>query len=85
MGLNSGYDAIRSHILDTDPLPTVNRAHYIIQQQEKQTKLRENMYMQIKLEVEAHTVYKQSPRPTAVNKKDNRKTISDTYCQHSKV
>ena len=56
MGLNSGYDAIRNQILDTDPLPTVNRAHYIIQQQEKQMKLRENI--QIKLEVEAHTVYK---------------------------
>lgn len=39
-----------------DPLPTVNRAHYIIQQQEKQMKLRENM--QIKPKAEAHAVYK---------------------------
>lgn len=56
IGLNSGYDASRNQILAMDPLPTVNRAHYIIQQQEKQMKLRENM--QIKPKAEAHAVYK---------------------------
>ena len=32
MGLNSGYDAIKNQILAMDPLPTVNRAYYILQQ-----------------------------------------------------
>lgn len=30
MGLNSGYDSVRGYILAMDPLPSVNRAYYII-------------------------------------------------------
>ena len=36
IGLNYGYDTVRGQILAMDPLPTVNRAYYIIQQIEKQ-------------------------------------------------
>lgn len=83
MGLNSGYDAIKNQILAMDSLPTVNRAYYIIQQQEKQRKLKENM--QITTETEAYAVYKQGPKSTPVAKKDNKKAKSDKFCQHCKI
>lgn len=36
MGLNDSYEGVRSQILSQDPLPTVNRAFYLVQQIEKQ-------------------------------------------------
>ena len=62
-GLNSGYEATKNQVIAMDPLPIVNKAHYIIQQKEKQKKLRENM--QVMLEVEAYVVYKQGSIPTS--------------------
>lgn len=42
VGLNSGYDTTKTNILSMDPLPTVNRAYYILLQVERQNKLSEN-------------------------------------------
>lgn len=39
MGLNSSYGDVRDQILAMDPLPSVSRAYYIIQQTEKQRKI----------------------------------------------
>ncbi|GJX47354.1 hypothetical protein Tco_0272544 [Tanacetum coccineum] len=36
MKLNNDYESVRSQILAMDPLPTVNKAYYIVQQNEKQ-------------------------------------------------
>ncbi|GKE68680.1 hypothetical protein Tco_1526752 [Tanacetum coccineum] len=36
MKLNNEYESVRSQILAMDPLPTVNKAYYIVQQIEKQ-------------------------------------------------
>ncbi|GKF48036.1 retrovirus-related pol polyprotein from transposon TNT 1-94, partial [Tanacetum coccineum] len=36
MKLNDEYESVRSQILAMDPLPTVNKAYYIVQQIEKQ-------------------------------------------------
>ncbi|GJZ01387.1 retrovirus-related pol polyprotein from transposon TNT 1-94 [Tanacetum coccineum] len=36
MKLNDDYESVRSQILAMDPLPTVNKAYYIVQQIEKQ-------------------------------------------------
>ena len=83
MGLNSGYDAIKNQILAMDPLPTVNRAYYILQQQEKQRRLKEDM--QTIPDAEAHVAYKHGPKHVPVIKKDGKKTKSDKFCHHCKV
>ncbi|XP_071719575.1 uncharacterized protein [Rutidosis leptorrhynchoides] len=36
MNLNDDYESVRSQIISMDPLPTVNKAYYIVQQVEKQ-------------------------------------------------
>ncbi|PWA39367.1 hypothetical protein CTI12_AA506450 [Artemisia annua] len=36
MKLNDEYESVRNQILAMDPLPTVNKAYYIVQQIEKQ-------------------------------------------------
>jgi len=69
MGLNSGYDAVRGQILAMDPLPTVNRAYYIIQQIKKQKQV--TGVMQGSQETEAYTVQKLAPKPN--RRKDLRK------------
>lgn len=81
MGLNSGYDAVRSQILSMDPLPTVNRAYYLIQQIEKQRQVSD--VMQGRQEMEAYSVSKTNVRPSG--KRDLKKGKGDKFCDHCKV
>lgn len=83
MGLNSGYDAIKNQILAMDPLPTVNRAYYILQQQEKQRQMKEGM--QAIPNAEAYAVHKHGSKHVPLIKKDSKKAKSDKFCQHCKV
>lgn len=66
-----------------DPLPTVNRAHYIIQQQEQQTRLKENILP--RAEAEGHAMYKHGTKFPPLNKRDGRKMKNDRFCQHCKI
>lgn len=81
MGLNSGYDTIRGQILSMDPLPTVNRAYYMIQQIEKQRQV--TGAMQEKQEVEACNTYKQTTKGSG--KRDFKKGKLDRFYDHCKV
>nr|GEV69731.1 hypothetical protein [Tanacetum cinerariifolium] len=49
MKLNDEYESVRSQILAMDPLPTVNKAYYIVQQIKKQ-----NIVQQIKKQKTSH-------------------------------
>ena len=44
MKLSNGYENVRSQILVMDPLPTVNKAYYIVQQIEKQKQVTSHVF-----------------------------------------
>ncbi|GJU12708.1 pyridoxal 5'-phosphate synthase-like subunit PDX1.2 [Tanacetum coccineum] len=44
MKLNDEYESVRSQILAMDPLPTVNKAYYIVQQIEKQKQVTNHVF-----------------------------------------
>ncbi|GJZ52807.1 retrovirus-related pol polyprotein from transposon TNT 1-94 [Tanacetum coccineum] len=44
MKLSDGYESVRSQILDVDPLPSVNKAYYIVQQIEKQKQVTNHVF-----------------------------------------
>lgn len=81
MGLNSGYDTVKGQILAMDPLPTVNRAYYIIQQIERQRQI--SGVMQGRQETEGYNVQKQGFRSTG--KRDIKKGKNDRFCDHCKI
>ncbi|XP_048496228.1 uncharacterized protein LOC125495523 [Beta vulgaris subsp. vulgaris] len=57
-GLNLDYASSRTNILSMDPLPTVNRAYYILLQVEKQNKLSEKQ--QVSSQISAFASMKQN-------------------------
>ncbi|GKB58796.1 retrovirus-related pol polyprotein from transposon TNT 1-94 [Tanacetum coccineum] len=44
MKLNNEYESVRSQILAMDPLPTVNKGYYIVQQIQKQNKVTNHVF-----------------------------------------
>ncbi|XP_074287590.1 uncharacterized protein LOC141612699 [Silene latifolia] len=76
MGLNGGYDTIRSQILSMDPLPSINKALGLFQKIERQKHI--TYAVNSLTEASAYASYKHS---------DNKKTASDDttgykYCDH---
>ena len=67
MGINPSHGVLRNKILAMEPLPTLNRAYYLIQQAKKQRQVFETM--NVKFEVEACALQKQAYNPI---KKDLR-------------
>ena len=61
MGLNSIHGILRNQILAMEPLPTLNRAYYLIQQAKKQRQVADAM--NVKYEVEECNVQKKSHNP----------------------
>lgn len=83
MGLNSSYDQTRGQILSMDPLPNVNRAHYILQQIEKQRQVTDVFLT--RNDVKAFVVNKTQVKSNfAPSKKDSRKSKLDKFCDHCK-
>ena len=90
MGLNSGYEVVRSQILAMDPIPPVNKAYYLIQRVEKQRKVSD--VINIRNEVDACAVQKQhinkNYNNVSYNKKegkDSKKSKQDKFCDFCKV
>jgi len=90
MGLNSGYEVVRSQILAMDPIPPVNKAYYLIQRVEKQRKVSD--VINIRNEVDACAVQKQhinkNYNNVSYNKKegkDLKKSKQDKFCDFCKV
>ncbi|KAL9234454.1 hypothetical protein vseg_009325 [Gypsophila vaccaria] len=87
MGLNAGYDPIKTHILSMDQLPSINKALGVLQKIEKQQQLSDvgsdhmvesSAYVSIK-----HDVSKSSPSAQAFKKsRIDRPESSSTECSH---
>jgi len=83
MGLNSSHNVLRNQILAMEPLPTLNRAYYLIQQAEKQRQVSDAM--NVKFEPEACAVQKQGYNPSKKDFKRGKNDKGDKYCTHCKV
>ena len=84
MGLNTNYDQTRGQILAMDPLPSVSRAYYILQQLEKQHQVTEGTH--VRNDAEAFVVTKSSVKlGNNSTRKDHKKNKSDRFCDHYKV
>lgn len=82
-GLTKEYDQVRTNILSSDPLPTVHKAYYILQQVEHQNKIGEKTGIQPKMS--AFNVVKNSFKPGSQNfKRENKRQKSELYCENCK-
>jgi len=76
MGFNSGYDQTRGQILSMDPLPSVNRAYYILQQIEKQKQI--TGAVSLKPDAEAFAAARNPRKPSGyVERKHQRRSKID--------
>ncbi|XP_074306464.1 uncharacterized protein LOC141641711 [Silene latifolia] len=73
MGLNSGYDHVRTQVLSMDPLPTINRALGLLQKIEKQKQVVESV--EVLAETSAYAAYK----PAESHQTDKK---SKKHCSH---
>lgn len=78
LGLNSSFENVISNILATDPLPSINRAYYIVQQNEKQKEI--SGFNHVNHEVSALAVQ----RSQTYVKKDWKKDKYDRKCDFCK-
>ncbi|XP_074265479.1 uncharacterized protein LOC141587913 [Silene latifolia] len=76
MGLNTGFDNIRTQILSMDPLPTINRALGLLQKIEKQKHVVESV--EVLTEASAYASFK------AVDVNTHEKK-EKKYCSHCKM
>lgn len=84
MGLNSGYDQTRGQILSMDPLPSVNRTYYILQQIEKQKQITDAV--NLKPDAEAFAATRDPRKPSHyVEKKDQKRSKIDRFCDYCKA
>lgn len=84
MGLNSGYDQTRGQILSMDPLPSVNRTYYILQQIEKQKQITDAV--NLKPDAEAFAATRDPRKPSRyVEKKDQKRSKIDRFCDYCKA
>jgi len=83
MGLNSNHNVLRNQILALEPLPTLNRAYYLIQQAEKQRQVSDAI--RVKFEAEACAVQKQGYNPIKKYFKRGKNGKRDKYYTHCKA
>ncbi|XP_074310135.1 uncharacterized protein LOC141645851 [Silene latifolia] len=76
MGLNHGFDTVRTQILSLDPLPTINRALGLLQKIEKRKQVVESV--EVLNEASAYAVFKSSDNTNA-DKKVRK------YCSHCEM
>ncbi|XP_074282791.1 uncharacterized protein LOC141607336 [Silene latifolia] len=75
MGLNSGYDNIRTQILSLDPLPSINKALGMLQKIEKQKQVTESV--EVLADTTAYASYKQVEGSKKASTSESKK-----YCSH---
>ncbi|XP_074306114.1 uncharacterized protein LOC141641347 [Silene latifolia] len=75
MGLNGGYDHIRTQILSLDPLPSINKALGMLQKIEKQKQVAESV--EILTDTTAYASYKHGEGSKKASTSDTKK-----YCSH---
>uniref|UniRef100_A0A803LBA1 Integrase catalytic domain-containing protein n=1 Tax=Chenopodium quinoa TaxID=63459 RepID=A0A803LBA1_CHEQI len=78
MALNEGFENIRGSILAMEPLPPVNRAFHLVQQQEKQKEITGNM--SINTEVSAMNVKRQPTNNW--QKRESKEAKMKKKCDH---
>lgn len=85
-GLNRDYDQTKTNILSTDPLPTVNKAYYILLQVERQNKLNEKPHTEVQQSAfvsmkQHHSSYSQGGKRDFKNPRVDK---NDRKCDHCK-
>ncbi|XP_074318206.1 uncharacterized protein LOC141655000 [Silene latifolia] len=83
MGLNGGYDTVRSQILSMDPLPSINKALGFLQKIERQKQITESVHTIS--EATAYASYKvpeHKKNPGYSGKTDGNVFANDKYCDH---
>ncbi|XP_074299199.1 uncharacterized protein LOC141630251 [Silene latifolia] len=83
MGLNRGYDTVRSQILSMDPLPSIKKALGFLQKIERQKQITESVHTIT--EASAYASYKVPDHKKNVGysgKADGSLVNSDKYCDH---
>lgn len=83
MGLNDGYEVVKSQILLLDPFPTINKAYDMIQRVEKQREI--NLEPQIDVanfsnRFQAKNTYANDKAPNIFARRDKRDTRKCTHC-----